>query len=124
MLSRCIVTTANGVSDQRGLRYVALQLRYVTEAGDSCDFMGTTRQHLHWDHRSAVVYTGLSDRGIGCVYRYDQAGGEFELESAEEDAARRLAELSNRLGVCPECSQPLGEPRYGSGSLADGVFCS
>ena len=26
--------------------------------------------------------------------------------------------------VCPRCGQPLGDDRVGSGSLADGVFCS
>jgi hypothetical protein len=26
--------------------------------------------------------------------------------------------------ICPHCGKPLGDDRVGSGSLADGVFCS
>ena len=33
-------------------------------------------------------------------------------------------EDARRRGVCPNCGLPLGTKTVGSGSLADGVFCS
>lgn len=31
---------------------------------------------------------------------------------------------ARRRGVCPNCGEPLGSERVGTGSLADGTFCS
>jgi hypothetical protein len=33
-------------------------------------------------------------------------------------------EDARRRGVCPNCGAALGSERVGSGSVADGVFCS
>jgi hypothetical protein len=33
-------------------------------------------------------------------------------------------EGARRRGVCPNCGEPLGSRRVGTGSLADGEFCS
>jgi hypothetical protein len=33
-------------------------------------------------------------------------------------------EDARRRGVCPNCGEPLGSKRVGSGSLAEGEFCS
>jgi hypothetical protein len=44
-----------------------------------------------------------------------------DRERAEEKR-RRIAEANP--DSCPQCGQPLGEDRIGSGRLADGIFCS
>lgn len=31
---------------------------------------------------------------------------------------------ARRRGICPNCGEQLGSERVGTGSLADGVFCS
>lgn len=41
------------------------------------------------------------------------------------EGPREAAAIALRLGVCPKCGAELTETRrYGSGSLADGIFCS
>lgn len=35
-----------------------------------------------------------------------------------------VVQISSQLGVCPRCGKELDGPGYGSGRLADGVFCS
>ena len=41
-----------------------------------------------------------------------------------EAERRQTARISIQLGVCPQCGAALVRPGYGSGSLADGLFCS
>jgi hypothetical protein len=40
----------------------------------------------------------------------------MDRQAQIEDACRR--------GVCPNCGEPLGNRQVGTGSLAEGVFCS
>jgi hypothetical protein len=39
------------------------------------------------------------------------------------DKQARIEDARQR-GVCPNCGKPLGDRRVGTGSLAEGEFCS
>lgn len=41
-----------------------------------------------------------------------------------EEQRRHAAHLARLLGVCPACGRAMDGPGYGSGSTADGNFCS
>jgi hypothetical protein len=42
----------------------------------------------------------------------------------DEAAKRKLIEEGLKHETCPNCGNPLGRDRVGSGRHADGVFCS
>ena len=45
------------------------------------------------------------------------------MRQAEAEEREALA-VALREGCCPVCGKALAEPGYGSGKLADGLFCS
>lgn len=46
------------------------------------------------------------------------------MDPVEQERKRRVAANSRLLGVCPGCGRELTKPGYGTGSNADGNFCS
>jgi len=46
------------------------------------------------------------------------------MRPLEADGKRRVASNARSLGVCPNCGRELTNPGYGTGSNADGIFCS